>query len=107
MWILPKQLITSLSVPDTEELTLGCEEFSQLAEQSLMWRSKPSPSRTWSQRWKRVNWIKRLSGQTLKPYHWKRFQRAWRLSLAASRANLSPPQESGKAMKTQGTSSHT
>jgi len=95
MWILPKQLLTSASAPDTEELTLDCEEFCQAAEQSLMWRSKPSPSRTWLQRWKRESWMRRLYGQTLKPVSGRSFVTAWILSVAAIRAN--PSQRRGTA----------
>ena len=54
-------------------LVEGCEEFSPLAEKSLMWRSKPGQLRTWSQRWKRVSYIRHLSTRTLKPSHSKNF----------------------------------
>ena len=104
MWILPKQLLTSLSVPATEELTLDYEEFCQLAEQSLMWRSKPSPLRTWLARWRRVPWMQRLSGQTLKPVIGRSFVTEWILSAAAIRANHSVRRETAKAAMTLDTS---
>ncbi len=65
MWILPSTI--SASAPATAASTLDCEQFCQIAERSLMWRSKPSPARTWSQRWKRVPWMKHLSGRTFIP----------------------------------------
>ena len=69
MWILPKQLHISPYVPDMKALGLDCEEFGRMSEKSLMWRSKPSQSRTWCQRWKRVKYMKLLSGRILKPSH--------------------------------------
>jgi len=106
MWILPKQLHTSAYVLDTKELGLDSEEFSQISEKSLMWRSKPSLSRTWLQRWKRNTWIKRLSSRTLKPSLTNSFVERWTSSQAASLVNHSPLQESVKQLMTQGTSSH-
>jgi len=53
MWIIPKNLNISHFAPDMEESTLDSREH--LAERfstSLMWRSKPSQSRTWSRRLK-------------------------------------------------------
>ena len=73
MWIIPKNLPTYHSVLATKGLVEDCEEFSQMSEKSLMWRSKPSQSQTWSRRWKRVSYIQRLSTQTLKPSHSKNF----------------------------------
>ena len=73
MWIMPKNLPTYHSVLATKGLVEDCEEFSQMSEKSLMWRSKPSQSQTWSRRWKRVSYIQRLSTQTLKPSHSKNF----------------------------------
>jgi len=64
-WILPSTI--SASAQDLQALTLGSEEFSQLAEQSLMWRSKPSQSGTWFKRWNRESWIQHLSGRTFTP----------------------------------------
>ena len=51
VWILPRQLTISAYARDTKESDSLSAEFSQRAEQSLMWRSKPSQSRTWSTRW--------------------------------------------------------
>ena len=65
MWIVPSTI--SHSAPGTEASTLDSEQFSQLAERSLMWRSKHSLARTWLQRWKREDWIRLLSGRTCAP----------------------------------------
>ena len=103
MWVLPKQLI-SASALDTEALISDSSEFSQVAEQSLMWRSKPSQSRTWSQRWKRETWMRHLSGRTLRHSQQNRFAAWWTSSLAATRANRSRQQASDSEQKTQDTS---
>ena len=103
MWILPKPIISAFA-PDTEALISDSDEFSQVAEQSLMWRSKPSQSRTWSQRWKRENWIKHLSGRTLRRSRQNNFTDWWTSSLAATRANRSVPSVSDSEPMTQDTS---
>jgi len=103
MWILPKPIISAFA-PDTEALISDSDEFSQVAEQSLMWRSKPSQSRTWSQRWKRENWIKHLSGRTLKRSQRNNFTDWWTSSLEATRANRSVPPVSDSEPMTQDTS---
>ncbi len=106
MWILPKQLHTSAYVLDTKELGLDSEEFSQISEKSLMWRSKPSLSRTWLQRWKRNSWIQRLSSRILKPSLTNSFVERWTSSQADSLVSHSPLLESVKQLMTQDTSSH-
>jgi hypothetical protein len=100
MWILPKQIISAFA-PGTEALISDSDEFSQVAEQSLMWRSKPSQQRTWSQRWKRENWIKHLSGRTLRLSQRKSFTDWWTSSLAGTRANRSVPPVNDSEPKTQ------
>jgi hypothetical protein len=104
MWILPKQLHTSAFVPDTEALISDLNEQSQVCAQSLLARSKPSPARTWSQRWKRDSWTQHLSGRILKPSHGPSFVTAWTSSLAATRASHSAQPASDSAPKTPDTS---
>ena len=87
MWILPKQLHTSHFVPDTAALISDLAEQSQICEQSLLARSKPSLARTWSQRWKRDSWTQHLSGRILKPSHGQSFVTAWTSSLEVTPAN--------------------
>lgn len=93
MWILPKQLISDF-VPDTEGLSLDCDQQSQLCAQSLFVRSKHSPVRTWLQKWKRDSWTQHLYGRILKPSLGKAFEIAWTSSLEAIPANHLAQQES-------------
>jgi hypothetical protein len=104
MWILPKQLHTSAYVPDTEGLISDLNEQSQICGQSLLVRSKPSPARTWSLKWKRDSWTQHLSGRILKPSLGKTFVTAWTSSLGATPVSPSAQQESGKDQKTHATS---
>lgn len=107
MWILPKQLHTSAYVPDTAALSLDLNESSQLCAQSLFVRSKPSPLRTWLQKWKRDSWTQHLYGRILRPSHGKSFEIRWTFFLAGSRANHSPAPANEPETKTVDTSSRT
>jgi hypothetical protein len=42
-----------------------------------MWKSKPTPSRTWLAKWKQDSWIRRLYGRILKPCQWASFEGQW------------------------------
>jgi hypothetical protein len=101
MWIIPKNLHTSRYVADMKELGVDCEQFSQLSEKSLMWRSKPTASPTWSKRWKRVSWIQHLSTLILKPSHSKSFVERWTSSLEDSLVSPSQMRECVAELKTQ------
>ena len=109
MWILPKQIqsLTSVSVLDTKESEKDLEEFCQMSEKSLMWRSKPSQLRTWLTRWKRNNWMQHLSIRTLKSSHTESFVDKWTSYLEDSLANHSLKLELEKLRRTQDTSSLT
>ena len=107
MWILPNQIssTTSLSAQDTRGLVRDSEEFCQMCEKSLMWRSKPSLSRTWSTRLKRGSFIKHLFSRTLKPSLTESFE-DWLISYqAAFPASRSVKLELEKLRKTQDTCS--
>jgi hypothetical protein len=104
MWILPRQLHTSPYVPDTEALISDLNEQSQACAQSLLVRSKPSPARTWSLKWKRDSWTQLLSGRILKPSHGQSFAAAWTSSVADIRASHSARPASDSAPKTPDTS---
>ena len=104
MWILPKQLHTSAFVPDTAALISDLDEQSQICEQSLLARSKPSLARTWSQKWKRDSWTQHLSGRILKPSHGQSFATAWTSSLEVIPANHSQQQGSDSDETTLDTS---
>jgi hypothetical protein len=104
MWILPKQLHTSAYVPDMAALISDSNEQSLACELSLLARSKPSPARTWSQRWKRDTWTRHLSGRMLKPSHTPAFTERWTSSLEAIPASPSAPQANGSAQMIPATS---
>ena len=106
MWILPKSIISAFA-PGTEALISGSDEFSRVAEQSLMWRSKPSQSRTWSQRWRKGGWIQLLSGRILKTSTGTHFAERLTSSLEAFHVNLSPQQEVEKSIVIPDTCGHT
>ena len=89
MWIIPKNLRTSLSVLDTEALTSDSEELSELFAQSLLARSKPSPAKTWLRRLKQGSLTLLPFGRILKPSLGERFVDQWTSSLEASLANPS------------------
>ena len=113
MWILPKNLnltdpSTSLAfVADTvaskEDLTL----LAPTIESSLMWRSKPTPLRTWLTRWNRVSWMPHLFTRILKPSHHISFETALTSSLADIRANLLAEREDARGKMTHDISGHT
>ncbi len=88
MWIIPSTI--SASAPGMQASTLDCEEFSRLAEQSLMWRSKPSPSPTWSRRWRKVSWIRLLSGRICTPSRSRIFEDWWTSSAEGSPVSRFP-----------------
>jgi hypothetical protein len=104
MWVVPNNFQPSLlsardMVASKEDLTLPGLNI----ESSLMWRSKPTQLRTWSQRWNRVTWLPRLFGRILKPSRHTFFETALTSSLAATRANRLARQESDVAKPTRDT----
>lgn len=104
-WVLPSTI--SAHAQDMQDSASLCESFSKTAEQSLTWRSKLSPARTWSRRWKRESWIRALSGRIFEPSTADRIVGSWMSSLADSRASPSALQEREKPTKTPGTSFRT
>ena len=104
MWILPKQLHTSAFVLDTAALISDLAEQSQICEQSLLARSKPSLARTWSQKWKRDSWTQHLSGRILRPSFGQSFVTAWTSSLEVIPASHSQQQGSDSDETTLDTS---
>lgn len=107
VWILPKQLHTSRFVADTKALGLDSEQFSQVSERSLTWRSKPSRLQTWLRRWNRESWLQRLSTRILRPSHSSSFVTKWTSYLEDSRASPLVLLENARALKTRDTSGHT
>ena len=108
MWILPKQIqsLISASAQVMKESDLDSEEFCQMSENSLMWRSKPSQSRTWSTRLKREKWLQLLFTRTLKPSHTESFEDKWTSLVEDSLAKDFLKQVLKKELMTQDTCSH-
>lgn len=108
MWIIPKNhQLYSAFAQDTVGSKSELSELSDSLTSSLMWRSKPTPLRTWSQRWNRVSWLPPLFGRTLKPSRWSRFETELTSLLAVIPANPSPRRENEKEPTTPGTSGPT
>jgi hypothetical protein len=107
MWVIPKQLTTCPCVQGTVELISDCDQKSKILEQSAMWRSKPSPSKTWSRRLKQKSSISRLYTRILKPSRSASFVDAWTSSLVGSPASPSQAQEKRQGQKTLDISSPT
>lgn len=101
MWIIPKTL--SAYVPATAELSLELNELASMCEQSLMWRSKPSQSRTWLQRLNKVKWMQLLSGRILKPSMASHFVTKYTESLEVIPVSRSVMQGKEKEPKTPDT----
>ena len=105
MWILPKnyQLSSAFAadmVASKEDLTLQGLNI----ESSLMWRSKPSPLRTWLTRWKTGSYLPHLYTRILKPSHRKSFEEKLASSLVVIHVNLSQQQVSDSEKMTPDTS---
>lgn len=76
-------------------------------ESSLMWRSKPSPLRTWLRRWKRDSWFRHLSGRILKPCQHRAFESELTYSLAVIPVSPLAQQDYAEAQTTLDTSGPT
>ena len=97
MWVIPKNYQPSSAfVADTVESKEELSLLESSIESCVMWRSKPSPLRTWSLRWNRVSWIPLLFGRILKPSQHTYFEEQLTLSLAAILASRSQQQDSEK-----------
>ena len=73
----------------SEASTLDCTAVSKVCEQLLWWKGKPSASRIWSQRCKRVNWMQHLSTRIFTDSLGQSIEDAWILSAAAFPASRS------------------
>jgi len=105
MWIVPKNLkLSSAFVVDTLESSEDLSLPGLKLEQSLMWRSKPSPVQTWLRRWKREPWLRHLFGRTLKPSQQSCFEIELTSLLEAIPVNHSQQQESAQVKTTPDTS---
>jgi site-specific DNA-cytosine methylase len=94
MWVLPKnyQLSSAFAadmVESKEDLKLQGLDI----EQSLMWRSKPSPLKTWCRRWKEDSFLPHLFTRISKPSQHKSFETKLTSSLEDILANRFHKQE--------------
>lgn len=78
MWLIPKTKNSRFSrfVPDTEDSNSECPEHWQTLCDSLRWRSKLTPQRTWLRRLRKAGWVSKLCGRILKPSRRKDFEDA-------------------------------
>lgn len=88
MWMYVPTVSTCSPSAQAEPVSISASSWQFPAlEQSVWWRGKPSPSRTWYQRWKRVSWLRRLFGAMQEPSTAAHGVAVWTASLAASRAS--------------------
>lgn len=68
MWLYVPTLSTSSPSAQVEAGSISESNwrFPALA-QCVWWRGKPSPSRTWYQRWNKVSWLRLLCGAMPEP----------------------------------------
>ena len=104
MWVLPKnyQLSSAFAadmVESKEDLILQ----GLAIEQSLMWRSKPSPLKTWCRRWKKDSFLQHLFTRTLCVSQHKSFETKLTLSLADIHVRHFHKQEKDKEKTTPDT----
>jgi len=93
-WILPPSITSAYALDTEESISDSPESWATECERSLLARSKPSPARTWLQRWKRDSWTRHLSGLISRPSLGESFTDWWTSSLAATRVSRSLPQAS-------------
>ena len=100
MWIIPKTSEFYRFVPDTVDSNSDWPGHYKSLCESLLWRSKPSPWRTWLLRLRRTSWLSRLCGRICEPSKQKSFEDALILSLRDTRASPSASPASGKGAPT-------
>lgn len=102
MWIYVPT--SSRSVPVAEASTSALSWQCQAFARSVTWRGKPLPSPTWSKRFSKVSWLKRLYGLMSEPSTASHGVGSWMASLAASRASHTLSQVGSGAVSTIATS---
>jgi len=93
VWILPPSITSAYAQDTGESISVSPEQWAEACAQSLIARSKPSPPRTWLQRWKRDSWTRHLFGLISSPSRGKSFVDWWTSSVAATRASHFHPLE--------------
>jgi len=99
MWIFPAPTSnsSSLSAPAAGDSISASDWRFPLLARSATWRSKPSPARRWSDRWKRHGWMQHLCGRICDPSEAASGVARWTGSLAAIRASRSVSQADSEA----------
>lgn len=103
MWIIPNT--HPLYLVFAADMTESAEDLHLLEssiEFSLMWRSKHSQFKTWSQRWRRESWMQHLFGRTLKHSRHTCFEEKLQSSLVAIPASHFQMRAKDSAPKTPG-----
>lgn len=99
MWLYVPRSTSSASAPVAEASTSASDWRCQMLTRSCWWRGKPSRSPIWSQRLKRVAWLRRLSGAMCEPSTAAHGVALWMDSLAASRVrHTASPERSAEAL---------
>lgn len=98
---------SSLSVPDTEDLTSDSTELLKMLAQSATWKTKFLPPQSWSKILKKADWMTRLFGpisrRLMLAHGGAELMQSWAGTLASR--SVSPENE--KAQRTHGTCGHT
>jgi len=108
MWVLPKNYqLSSAFVADMVESKEDLSLQGLNIEQSLMWRSKPSPLKTWCRRWKEDSFLPHLFTRILKPSQHKSFETKLTSSLEDIHVRHFHKQEKDKEKTTPDICGHT
>jgi hypothetical protein len=105
LWIFPKTLIFYRSAQATGALISDSDALSRLFARSVLWRSKPSPSRTWCRRLRTDSSSLILSSRTSSPSTGACFVEEWMSSRGASLVSRSRKLEPEEPTTTPDTSS--
>ena len=104
MWVLPKNYqLSSAFAADMVESKEDLSLQGLCIEQSLMWKSKPSPLKTWCRRWKEDSFLPHLFTRILKPSQRKSFETKLTSSLADIHVRHFHKQEKDKEKTTHDT----
>lgn len=107
MWILPAQLSSAFALDTPVSKLASSELLADRAASSLIQRSKPSPSKTWQQRFRRGSFPLLRSGAICEASREKRFTVWWTSSVAGTLAPRSVLPENGSEKPIPGTSGPT
>lgn len=105
-WILPPSTCFPCAL-ESEASTLECDSLFPILELFVWWRETSSAAQSWSKRWRRVSWIRVLSGRIFEASTAGRGVALWISSLAATRASLSARQDVEQEQKIHDTCFHT